>query len=64
MSEFRVLDLFCGAGEFSCGLDQVEEFSTEVALDFDVDAVDTFQRNFPNAKCICGNICDEEIKMT
>lgn len=62
MSEFRILDLFCGAGGFSCGLDQVEGFSTEVALDFDASAANTFQRNFPNAKCICGNICDEEVK--
>lgn len=62
MSQFRVLDLFCGAGGFSCGLDQVEGFSTEVALDFDVNAANTFQKNFPNAKCICGNICDEHTK--
>lgn len=64
MSEFRVLDLFCGAGGFSCGLDQVEGFSTEVALDFDANAANTFQKNFPNSKCICGDICDEEIKST
>lgn len=62
MNEFRVLDLFCGAGGFSCGLDQVEGISTEVALDFDESAANTFQKNFPNAKCICGNICDENTK--
>ena len=62
MREFRILDLFCGAGGFSCGLDQVEGFSTEVALDFDASAANTFQKNFPNAKCICGDICDEETK--
>ena len=62
MNEFRILDLFCGAGGFSCGLDQVEGMSTEVALDFDVNAVNTFQKNFPNSKCICGNICDEDVK--
>ncbi len=62
MSKFRILDLFCGAGGFSCGLDQVDGFSTEVALDFDAQAANTFQKNFPNTKCICGNICDEETK--
>ena len=62
MAEFRVLDLFCGAGGFSCGLDQVDGISTEVALDFDESAANTFQKNFPNAKCICGNICDETTK--
>lgn len=62
MSEFRILDLFCGAGGFSCGLDQVDGFKTEVALDFDESALNTFQKNFPDASCICGNICDENIK--
>lgn len=62
MSEFRILDLFCGAGGFSCGFDQVEGITTEVALDFDSSAINTFQKNFPNAKCVCGNICDEKVK--
>lgn len=62
MKEFRVLDLFCGAGGFSCGLDQVEGFSTEVALDFDASAANTFQKNFPDAQCICGDICDKDTK--
>ncbi len=59
---FRVLDLFSGAGGFSCGLDMVDGFSTEVAIDFDSKAINTFQKNFPNASCICGNICDNKIK--
>lgn len=64
MKNFKVLDLFCGAGGFSCGLDMVEVFSTEVALDFEPSALNTFQKNFPNTKCVCGNICDEDIKKT
>lgn len=64
MCSFRVLDLFCGAGGFSCGLDQVDGFSTEVALDFDSSAANTFQKNFPDARCICGDICDDSIKNT
>lgn len=62
MNNFRVLDLFAGAGGFSCGLDMVEGFSTEVAIDFDSKAINTFQKNFPNTSCICGNICDEDTK--
>lgn len=62
MSEFRVLDLFCGAGGFSCGLDMVEGITTEVALDFESRAIETFQKNFPNTACVCGDICDEAIK--
>lgn len=62
MNRFKVLDLFCGAGGFSCGLDMVDGFSTEVALDFEESALNTFQKNFPNTECVCGNICDDDIK--
>ena len=59
---YRVLDLFSGAGGFSCGLDMVQSFHTEIALDVDEIALNTFQKNFPDVKCICGNICDLKIK--
>lgn len=60
--KFRVLDLFCGAGGFSAGLEQVNNFSTEVGLDFDKYAIETFSKNFPNAISICGDILDQAIK--
>lgn len=60
--EFRILDLFCGAGGFSAGLEQVKGFSTEVGLDFDKYAIETFSKNFPNTISICGDILDENIK--
>lgn len=60
--EFKVLDLFCGCGGLSCGLDQVNGITTVVALDFEPKAIDTFQRNFPNTKCICGSITEEIVK--
>lgn len=60
--EFKVLDLFCGCGGLSCGLDQVKGITTVVALDFEPKAIYTFQRNFPHTKCICGNITEESIK--
>lgn len=62
MNKFRILDLFCGAGGLSCGLDQVEGFSTEVASDFDASAINTFEKNFPAVSCICGDICNADIK--
>lgn len=62
MKEFKILDLFCGAGGFSCGLDQVDGFCTKVALDFDKNAIITFGKNFPDAKAICGDICADDIK--
>lgn len=62
MNKFKILDLFSGAGGFSCGFDSLENFSTEVAIDFDEKAINTFKYNFPNTTCICGNICDETIK--
>lgn len=59
---FRVLDLFCGAGGFSYGIDQNPHFETLLALDFEQSAIDTFAYNFPNAKAVCGDITDKQIK--
>ena len=61
-AKYQVLDLFSGAGGFSCGLDMLPDFNTAIALDFDKSAIETFQKNFPDTKCICGNICDANIK--
>lgn len=60
--KYRVLDLFCGAGGFSCGIDKNVDFETAVSIDFDKNASTTFQNNFPNATCICGDICNSDIK--
>lgn len=61
-AKYQVLDLFSGAGGFSCGLDMLSDFHTVVALDFEKSAIETFKKNFPDAKCICGNICETNIK--
>lgn len=60
--EYRVLDLFCGAGGLSCGLDSVKGFQTRVALDFDKSAINTFSQNFENVECVCGDITKKDIK--
>lgn len=60
--EYKVLDLFCGAGGFSSGLEQTGYFKTLIGLDFDENIIGTFQRNFPNAKAINGDILNKDIK--
>lgn len=59
---YNILDLFCGAGGFSYGLHQVNGFETKVALDFNKEATITFSKNMPNAKVICGDITNKDIK--
>lgn len=61
-SEFRILDLFCGAGGLSWGLDKNPYFTTTVALDFDEKAAETFKRNMPYAEVIVGDITNPHIK--
>lgn len=60
--EFKILDLFCGAGGFSYGIDKNEHFKTVVALDFDDKAAETFRRNIKTANVVVGDITDEDIK--
>ena len=60
--EFRILDLFCGAGGLSWGLHKNKYFRTVVALDFDEKAADTFKKNMPEAEVVVGDITDSEIK--
>lgn len=62
MEKYNILDLFCGAGGFSRGLDSVDGFKTVVAIDFNKDAVETFRHNFPYAYCIHGDITDKDVK--
>ncbi|WP_104747765.1 DNA cytosine methyltransferase [Helicobacter cetorum] len=59
---YRILDLFCGAGGFSAGLEQLREFKTLIGLDFDKQALNTFKNNHKNAICICGDITQQDIK--
>ena len=61
-NEFRVLDLFCGAGGLSWGLHKNPHFTTKVALDFDEKAVDTFKHNMPETEVVVGDITDISVK--
>ena len=60
--EFKVLDLFCGAGGLSVGLDQVKGIETVIGVDFDKNAIETFNNNFPNAIGIVADITNEDSK--
>lgn len=60
--EFRVLDLFCGAGGLSWGLHQNKSFKTVIALDFDEAAANTFKKNMPETEVIVGDITAKTVK--
>lgn len=59
---FKILDLFCGAGGLSVGLDQVKGIETVIGVDFDKNAINTFNNNFPNATGIVADITNEDSK--
>ncbi len=59
---FRILDLFCGAGGFSYGMEKNPHFITEVAVDFNEKAIITFNHNMPNTTTIVGDITDGSVK--
>lgn len=59
---FRILDLFCGAGGMSYGMEKNKHFITEVALDYNAHALETYKHNMPYAQTICGDISSEEIR--
>jgi DNA (cytosine-5)-methyltransferase 1 len=46
MTDYHVLDLFCGAGGASCGIDMAG-FDLVAAVDTDTDALDTHAANLP-----------------
>lgn len=62
ITEFRILDLFCGAGGFSFGMHQNSHFKTLVALDFNEEAANTFKKNMPEAEVVTGDITDRDVK--
>jgi len=61
-ARFRVLDLFSGAGGFSYGMEKNPNFVTEVALDFNPKAIDTFKHNMPHAETVVGDITNRSVK--
>ncbi len=59
--KFKILDLFCGAGGFSCGLDYLDDFETVIGVDFNKSALETFQYNL-GCKTVYGDLTSNEVK--
>ena len=53
--KLTVLDLFCGCGGISCGY-SLAGFDIIGGIDFNQDAVTTFEANFKKAKVHCADI--------
>ena len=60
--DFKILDLFSGAGGFSYGMEKDIHFKTVVATDFNESALTTFKFNMPETKIIAGDILNATIK--
>lgn len=60
--DFKILDLFSGAGGFSYGFEKHNNFTTVIASDFNNDAIETFKYNLNTAETIVGDITDSFIK--
>ncbi len=59
---FKILDLFCGAGGFSCGMDSVEGFETVIGVDFDKNVLTTFEKNIKPKFAICGDLTSNDTR--
>lgn len=59
---YKILDLFCGAGGFSYGMEKNTHFKTVISLDNDSYVADTFKRNMPDCDVIVGDITNNDIK--
>ena len=62
ITSFRILDLFCGAGGLSYGMEKNPYFKTVVALDNDPTVAETFKKNMPDSHVITGDITDCNVK--
>ena len=60
--DFKILDLFSGAGGFSYGMEKNPHFKTAIATDFNESALDTFKFNMPETEIIIGDITDIAVK--
>lgn len=60
--QFRILDLFSGAGGLSLGLEMNDRFKTVVATDFFKNSLSTLKKNMPDVEIIFGDILDKNVK--
>ena len=62
VNEFKILDLFCGAGGFSYGMEKNTHFKTVLSLDNDSFVGVTFKKNMPQCDVMIGDITNQDIK--
>ncbi len=55
MKKIKFIDIFCGAGGLSCGLEQAG-MRCILGIDHDKSAIETFALNHQHANTFCGNI--------
>ncbi len=60
--DFKILDLFCGAGGMSYGMHKNHHFKTVVALDVNEKLAITLKRNLPEVNVVIGDIKNPSIK--
>lgn len=60
--KYRILDLFCGAGGFSYGMEKNKHFKTVISLDNDPSVGETFKFNMPDCDVRIGDITDASVK--
>lgn len=62
--KYRAIDLFSGCGGISKGLENTGRINIVGAIDFDQAACNTYKKNFPKTKVICGDINDITVEST
>lgn len=62
IKNFKILDLFSGAGGFSYGISLNKNFDTVLANDFNESALKTLKHNKKNVEIIYGDITKKEVK--
>ncbi len=55
MKRLTCIDLFCGCGGFSLGMERAG-FTVLAAIDFDPEAISVFKTNFPMLPISCNRI--------
>lgn len=60
--QFKILDLFCGAGGMSYGMHKNSHFKTVVSLDINEKLAITFKKNMPEVDVVIGDIQDNKVK--
>lgn len=62
--KYRAIDLFSGCGGISKGLENTGRINIVGAIDFDQAACNTYKKNFPKTKVICGDINEISVEST